>query len=473
VLSIVESQGVRLNAVNLSTAWHRLGTQCRGSAPLIASVRSDDRLRSLEAHTLAALQRGAFAPQNVSNTLWACGALGHSPEAALTRELLATLTRQLPAFSPLALSNAAWAAAVLRFEGAEELMRLLWHQAGTRLDDFAPQGVANLLWATATLRVYPGYANADRVARMVSGHARLFKAQELSATAWAFAELRHYPGRKALTALDESFAQRMEEFSPQATSNVLWACAVFTHRPHRALQVLQDAFASPPPPPPPPQGATQGVARRALLPEHFCTQDVARLAWSLAVLYAFDLPLFASVWRAAAALPPEAFAPEGLRSIYQTHLLARASSSATPEDALLPPPLRRACEISLRQRALEPIVSELHVRVCSVLTSMGVIHHVEQLTEDGLFSIDVAIFGANGVKIALEVDGPFHFSVNARSLLGRTVARNRLLRARGWHVAAVPFFEWNALRNSYEQKLYLSDKLRGAEQARGTRGQVQ
>ena len=47
-----------------------------------------------------------------------------------------------------------------------------------------------------------------------------------------------------------------------------------------------------------------------------------------------------------------------------------------------------------------------------------------------------------GRKVAIEVDGPYHFSVNTNSPLGQTMIRRRLLRAVGWNVISVPFHAW-------------------------------
>ena len=57
-----------------------------------------------------------------------------------------------------------------------------------------------------------------------------------------------------------------------------------------------------------------------------------------------------------------------------------------------------------------------------------------------------------GECIALEVDGPHHFTANKRTLGGGTAARHRLLNAAGWAVVSVPYFLWAAL----------SDDVRGA-----------
>lgn len=48
-----------------------------------------------------------------------------------------------------------------------------------------------------------------------------------------------------------------------------------------------------------------------------------------------------------------------------------------------------------------------------------------------------------GERICIEVDGPHHFSTNTLRPSGENLARQRLLRARGWGVVSIPFFKWS------------------------------
>lgn len=50
-----------------------------------------------------------------------------------------------------------------------------------------------------------------------------------------------------------------------------------------------------------------------------------------------------------------------------------------------------------------------------------------------------------GERIAIEVDGPHHFTANTLQPLGELLARQKLLEARGWAVISVPFFQWSKL----------------------------
>jgi hypothetical protein len=53
---------------------------------------------------------------------------------------------------------------------------------------------------------------------------------------------------------------------------------------------------------------------------------------------------------------------------------------------------------------------------------LGIEHHVELKTQDGFFSVDCA-FKSGNRRIAIEVDGPSHFTVNTNRPLGHTVLR--------------------------------------------------
>ena len=45
--------------------------------------------------------------------------------------------------------------------------------------------------------------------------------------------------------------------------------------------------------------------------------------------------------------------------------------------------------------------------------------------------------------MAIEVDGPHHFTCNTLMPLGEMRARSRLLESRGWEVISIPFFKWS------------------------------
>ena len=70
-------------------------------------------------------------------------------------------------------------------------------------------------------------------------------------------------------------------------------------------------------------------------------------------------------------------------------------------------------------------------------------------------SIDMLV-RHRGASLALEVDGPYHFSANRpHARLGSTVLRDRLLQAEGYTVVSVPWFEWEVLQGGEAQGRYL------------------
>lgn len=68
--------------------------------------------------------------------------------------------------------------------------------------------------------------------------------------------------------------------------------------------------------------------------------------------------------------------------------------------------------------------------------------HCNTLSLVLLFTLDHHLPPCTDKRIAVEVDGPFHFSVNTNSPLGQTMIRRRLLRAVGWTVISVPYHTW-------------------------------
>ena len=91
----------------------------------------------------------------------------------------------------------------------------------------------------------------------------------------------------------------------------------------------------------------------------------------------------------------------------------------------------------------EPRPSSFQHEVSAMLTEMGWSHSFEHVTQEGI-SLDLADPEA---KRAIEVDGPSHYLKDVKSgdyiVNGATKFKSRLLRALGWQITHVPFFDWN------------------------------
>lgn len=69
-------------------------------------------------------------------------------------------------------------------------------------------------------------------------------------------------------------------------------------------------------------------------------------------------------------------------------------------------------------------VSDFQRDVSERLNELGIEHVQEYQAERGLFSIDIAFSGPDGMRVAMEVDGPYHFTRNTRAPLGSTLLRS-------------------------------------------------
>lgn len=62
-----------------------------------------------------------------------------------------------------------------------------------------------------------------------------------------------------------------------------------------------------------------------------------------------------------------------------------------------------------------------------------------------------------GQRIAIEADGPHHFTANGVQPLGEMRARYRLLDARGWSVLSVPLLVWKAHSDDAAHRTFLQE----------------
>jgi very-short-patch-repair endonuclease len=108
------------------------------------------------------------------------------------------------------------------------------------------------------------------------------------------------------------------------------------------------------------------------------------------------------------------------------------------------------------KEARKVTVSNGQLEVGESLRRLCVSHELEYITADGLFSIDLAIVDR---RIALEFDGPSHFTRNTLEPFGHTRLRDRLLSAMGWQVVSIPFFEWARLLEQAQMDAYVRQRL--------------
>lgn len=172
------------------------------------------------AELMAAFSREAnnklreFAPQNISNMLWAYATLGHSPgtlvalsstpqchlyvvvsnahaELALANVncLVQAQAHHAPQSMPMYIYN------VLLCIAGVPLLSAVMSAAMTQLKDFTPQAIKDTLWAFATLGFTPNnhflQGSVDQCLVLIAQ----FNPQNIANAIWAFAKFGYHPGR--------------------------------------------------------------------------------------------------------------------------------------------------------------------------------------------------------------------------------------------------------------------------------------
>ena len=186
----------------------------------------------------------------------------------------------------------------------------------------------------------------------------------------------------------------------------------------------------------------------------FNSQEVANTLWAMAVLQ-IEPPssLAYRLSELGTAMNDKAF-----EQISYVHLVGQALGwSLQLSDELV------QCAQSVQRRlAQHPTVSPFQQRVYEALQGLGQQPQLEALTEDGLFSIDIALPASAEdcrPKTAVEVDGPHHFTASGGKT-GSMQLRDFLLEKRGWRVVSLPYFAINAASSDAELSKYLKNALR-------------
>ena len=187
-------------------------------------------------------------------------------------------------------------------------------------------------------------------------------------------------------------------------------------------------------------------------------QDVANALWALATLGWQATTIMAAVYQQVAEAmfhdtPLSQVSTMHLSQLLQAHLASQFLGLGL---ITLPPSMLQVAVRAYREGARNVTVSKGQREVEGSLHRLGIPHELEHITADGLYSIDLAIVDR---RIAIEFDGPSHFTRNTLEPLGRTRLRDRLLSAMGWHVVSIPFFDWAELLQPEQMDAYVRQRL--------------
>jgi len=405
---------------------------------------------------LTPAQLAALRPADHASLLWALSRLGAPTEGAAWQAALAGVSAAADSLAPHVASSALWAlgraAAAGRLplltRGRDKAARapVATRVAAARLlgriveagDGADPQTVANAAWAAATLKLYlpAAYAALAHQTRRRLGE---MQNQGLANVLWATATADHHDG-PLLDAVASELGARAASLSPQDVANCLWALAALDHAPAdgAALPAL--------------------LGRAAEVAGRFTPQGVANVLWAAAVLHAPPGPAIDALFDRAAALG-DAMGVRGRLQLHQA-LGDFERRGGGGGGGRLPPALRRACADAARSSTAEwSIPSESQNAVVAAARRMGLSLLVEAPIGDGSQAVDLLLALPDGRRVALEVDGPTHFTATLpRRRLGRNVLRDRQLAAAGLEPVSLPLTEWP--RSPREQDAFLWRLLR-------------
>ena len=184
----------------------------------------------------------------------------------------------------------------------------------------------------------------------------------------------------------------------------------------------------------------------------FTQQNLANTAWAFAAADHLAPALFDS--HVFVQLCAEcSLAPKDLCQLHQWQLWREERGAAWPP---LPPALAQRCRAAFSSEEGAP--SKLQRDVVASLRALELALREEVRTPQG-YSLD-AVVVHGGREVAIEVDGPYHFC--GRTPTGATALKRRQLRAAGWALLPVPYWEWYDLSSSSAKEEYLRAALKAA-----------
>ncbi|XVF54989.1 hypothetical protein PTKIN_Ptkin06aG0000500 [Pterospermum kingtungense] len=361
-------------------------------------------------------------------------------------------------------------------------MSILVGIAMTALPECSAQGISNISWALSKIgRDLLFLSEMDRVAEVALTKVKEFNSQNVANIAGAFATMRH-SAPDLFVELAKRASDIIYSFQEQELAQLLWAFASLYESADTLLQAMDTVF----------KNANQFQCclshETSSFNEESCVENngdlksggdsdppvlslsrdqLGNIAWSYAVLGQLDRIFFSHAWKTLSSFEEQRISEQYRGDIMfasQAHLVNQCLELEYPH-----------LELSLRGELKEKIVnagktkrfnqkttSSFQKEVARLLVSTG-LDWVREYSVDG-YTVDAALIDK---KVALEIDGPTHFSRNCGKPLGHTILKHRHIAASGWKVVSLSYLEWEELEGELQQLEYLrkilKDHLGGTE----------